>query len=237
MAAASDQQQQSLILADLQQQLRTARAPVTLSTLAQIGDEKLVEKFLTENINIKGNGPHALQSQLYLASFWGFKDIVKSLINLGADVNKQNNGSGWTPLHAATFQECGPVVMLLIQNGADPEIPDELGRTPKDFASASEKIWMHFAALRLKRTSKIQLVHLGVLRQGASLDSRPSSRIASANLNNFGIAFESSSLQNECLTSSAAAVNGDVLADDQNRQQQQKQTTPESQQPNFSLWK
>ena len=44
-----------------------------------------------------------------LASFWGFPDVVKSLLDGGVDVNQQNKGTLWTPLHAATFQEHGKV--------------------------------------------------------------------------------------------------------------------------------
>lgn len=38
-------------------------------------------------------------------------------------------------------------------------------RTAKDFASASDKIWPHFAALGLKRISKQELMDKGVLRK------------------------------------------------------------------------
>ena len=44
-----------------------------------------------------------------IAAFWGFYDVVKNLVEDGADVNTQNSGSLWTPLHAATFQEHGKV--------------------------------------------------------------------------------------------------------------------------------
>ena len=38
-------------------------------------------------------------------------------------------------------------------------------RTPKDFASASDKIWPHFAALGLERTHRYELVDKGVIRK------------------------------------------------------------------------
>ena len=43
------------------------------------------------------------------ASFWGFADVVKSLVESGCGVNYQNEGTLWTPLHAATLQEHGKV--------------------------------------------------------------------------------------------------------------------------------
>jgi hypothetical protein len=38
-------------------------------------------------------------------------------------------------------------------------------RSPKDFASASDKIWPHFAALKLTRTHKWELVDKGVIKK------------------------------------------------------------------------
>ena len=37
-------------------------------------------------------------------------------------------------------------------------------RTPIDFASASDKIWPHFAAMGMRRTTRSELVQMGVLR-------------------------------------------------------------------------
>ena len=47
--------------------------------------------------------------QSHTAAFWGFADVVKALLDSGCNVNHQNEGSLWTPLHAATFQEHGKV--------------------------------------------------------------------------------------------------------------------------------
>ncbi|XP_064614233.1 putative ankyrin repeat protein RF_1099 [Liolophura sinensis] len=215
------------VLEDLQSQLEVAHIPFeNLSTLVQTGDERLVEEFLTENIKVEGSGTQLLQSQLYIASFWGMKDIVKELLNRGAAPNHQNKRTLWTPLHAATFQEHGPVVMVLLEHGADPQVKDFEGRSPKDFASASEKIWPHFAALGLQRTSKQQLIDKGVIRK-ISLPSQSYTgghyRLTSYDRPESTYAFyEDSSL--------AAAVNGDVLADDE----QGKQPT---QQPQFMMWR
>lgn len=45
-------------------------------------------------------------------------------------------------------------------------------RTPIDFASASDKIWPHFAALGCKRVSRADLVEKKVLRQVSSKGRR-----------------------------------------------------------------
>ncbi|XP_074623564.1 uncharacterized protein LOC141881668 [Acropora palmata] len=136
-----------------------------LSTLAQKGDEKLVEQFMTEDVQIDGDADQKLQSQLYIACFWGFYDVAKTLLDKGADVNAQNKDTLWTPLHAATFQEHGKIVMLLLDRNAQPELPDGDGRSAKDFASASDKVWSHFAALSCPRTSKQELIEKGIIKK------------------------------------------------------------------------
>ena len=42
---------------------------------------------------------------------------IETTQKTGADINYANPGTGWTPLHAATFREQGPVVMHLLQQG------------------------------------------------------------------------------------------------------------------------
>lgn len=178
MAAASDGNDKSLedVDYDLQRHLKGVNTQTPdLSTLAQKGDEKLVEQFLTEDVQIGGGVNEKLQSQLYIACFWGFYDVVKTLLDKGADINAQNRDTLWTPLHAATFQEHGKIVMLLLERNAQPELPDSEGRSAKDFASASDKVWSHFAALSCHRTSKQELIEKGIIKK---LDD--SSRVGSA---------------------------------------------------------
>ncbi len=64
------------------------------------------------------------------ACFWGFRDICKSLLSKyqDLDVNHINGGSKWTPLHAATFMENGPLVMILLDQGAEVDGVDKYGR-------------------------------------------------------------------------------------------------------------
>lgn len=137
----------------------------TLSTVAMKGDDKLVERFMKETVNVKGDASQIKQSQLYIAAFWGFSDVAQSLLEEGAEANHQNPGSLWTPLHAAAFQEHGKVVMILLARNGKPDLEDSEGRTPTDFASASFKIWPHFAALGYQRTPKQELIEKGILQK------------------------------------------------------------------------
>lgn len=221
------------VLRDLQSHLRTAQVPFEqLSTLAQQGDDLLVERFLTENIRIQGSGPEILQSQLYISCFWGMKEIVQQLLSRGVDINFQNKGTLWTPLHAAAFQEHGPVVMVLLENGAAPEKPDSEGRTPKDFASASDKIWPHFGALGLERTPRWELVEKSVIKKvnqgvlGQDSHQRKSAiRMSSDSRPESAYAYNSDPFIH-------AAVTGDVLAD-----QDEERNGNTADQPRFSMWR
>ncbi|KAK3108544.1 hypothetical protein FSP39_010240 [Pinctada imbricata] len=214
------------VLRDLQSHLRNAQVPIEqLSTLAKQGDDKLVEQFLTENIRIDGSGPDVLNSQLYIACFWGMKDVVMQLLRKGVGANCQNKGTLWTPLHAAAFQEHGPIVMILLDHGANPEVPDAEGRTPKDFASASDKIWPHFAALGMERTHRWELVDKGVIRKFCCSDPILFSLLtqAASSRPESAYAYNSDPFIH-------AAVTGDVLADEEDN-------TPSSNQPQFSMWR
>ncbi|KAL8567970.1 hypothetical protein ACOMHN_029145 [Nucella lapillus] len=218
------------VLRDLRVHLQTAQIPLeNLSTLAKQGDDQLVQKFLSENIQIDGSGPEARQSQLYIACFWGIKPIVQQLLQAGTNPNKQNKGSLWTPLHAATFQEHGPVVMLLLDNDAQPELPDAEGRTPKDFAAASDKIWPLFAAMQLERTSRAELIDKHIIRKGSAQNAarQPGRGIMMADYSGPMAGQNDRFMQ--------AAMMGDVLAEDADRQSRGNQGPGE--QPQLSLWK
>ncbi|XP_045168751.2 ankyrin repeat and SOCS box protein 11-like isoform X2 [Mercenaria mercenaria] len=222
------------ILQDLQVHLRTAKIPVeNLSTLAQEGDEQLIEQFLTENIKLEGNGPDVIQSQLYIACFWGIKDVVDHLLRNKTDVNRQNKLTLWTPLHAATFQEYGPIVMLLLEYGAKPDSPDSVGRTPIDFASASDKIWPHFAALGCKRVSRAELVEKRVLRPSSSQFAGRKMRVPGQGIQMASYDRAESKYEYNSDPFIQAAVTGDVLAD----QGESSNLGSTSSNPQFSMWR
>lgn len=65
----------------------------------------------------------------------------------------------WTPLHACTFQEHGPIVYILLERGANINAADTHRRTPVDFASASEIVWPHFAVLNCRKVNKKELMN------------------------------------------------------------------------------
>ena len=60
-------------------------------------------------------------------------DVVRCLLDKGADVNKQNR-RGWTALHWASLNNHTDVMRMLLQHGARKDIKNESGRTPIDSA-------------------------------------------------------------------------------------------------------
>ncbi|CAG5122491.1 unnamed protein product, partial [Candidula unifasciata] len=200
------------ILQNLQAELQRAKSSSqSLSTLARQGNDELVQRFLTDNVQIQSTGPVANKTQLYFASFWGLKDSVKQLLEAGTNPSLQNEGTLWTPLHAATFQEHGPVIMMLLEHGAQPELQDYENRTPADFASVSDKIWPFFAALDIPRTPRKLLVEKGILHPGSGA---PLPKDTGSGPDMLAV-YKSNSCGDSHGNSYMAAMSGDVLADDQ----------------------
>ncbi|XP_052799471.1 uncharacterized protein LOC128231078 isoform X2 [Mya arenaria] len=234
------------ILQDLQVHLRTAKVPLeNLSTLVQEGDEQqqrcildsasqeLVERFLSENVKVEGQGPEVIHSQLYIACFWGIRNVVEHLLRNRVDPNHPNRITLWTPLHAAAFQEHGPIVMMLLEYGAKPDSADSEGRTPIDFASASDKIWPHFAALGVKRVSRAELVEKRVLRPASSHSAGRRARPAGQGIEMASFDRGEAKYEYNSDPFIHAAVTGDVLAD----QEMTNNSQGASHQPQFSMWR
>lgn len=87
---------------------------------------------------------------LHRAAWWGYKEVVEDLIDIGADINAIDSGGG-TPLHAAVQSGCtgysdvthGPhvdVLKLLIQHGARVNAANNWNITPLHGAAGSTNV-------------------------------------------------------------------------------------------------
>lgn len=71
---------------------------------------------------------------LHQATVSGDIERVKELLTKGADINLKNR-QGWTPLHAAVWNQKQEIAKLLIEKGADVNIRDRTSRTALQFAA------------------------------------------------------------------------------------------------------
>ncbi|XP_071114505.1 ankyrin repeat domain-containing protein 49-like [Haliotis cracherodii] len=188
-----------------------------LAAAAASGDISSVRQLLVQGADVNGLSSDGM-SPLAVAAFWGYADIVEELLKAGADVNLLNRGTLWTPLHCASFQAHGKVILKLMPYEPDLYTTDNQGRTAIDFASALDSIWPFFAAAGCKRTPKSDLIRMDVIKKVSPVDSGfpatdhirfKSSRPGSAYVMN------TQSLANTHYTDGRmayASVTGDVLA-------------------------
>ena len=81
--------------------------------------------------------PFAGASALQLAILKGNRDVVRLLVDNGADIEiKAQDDFGGTPLHWAAFWASRDMTEVLVNAGADVNSTDNFGSTPLDAAGA-----------------------------------------------------------------------------------------------------
>ena len=65
-----------------------------------------------------------------LAAFYNRTDVVRCLIEKGANVNQQGRDDGYRALHLASLKNHTDVIKILVQHGARTDIKNINGRTP-----------------------------------------------------------------------------------------------------------
>ncbi|EGZ29963.1 hypothetical protein PHYSODRAFT_474392, partial [Phytophthora sojae] len=164
---------------DQQAQEGVIRSHIDLAEAAANGSRAMVEFLLDSGVHIDTPGKDGT-TPLCAAALWGNDTMVTYLLDKGADVGARNEGTGWTPLHAAAFQEHGKVVHILLGNQADPKMVDAEGRRAVDYASISEAIWPFFSARGCSKSLKADLVAKGIIRKIADQpeQSQPNDKYA-----------------------------------------------------------
>lgn len=107
-----------------------------------------VQDLLTTDPSLLGATDKDKYTPLHRASYENHIDVVKLLLQNGADVGAQTE-MGWQPLHSCCPWNNKECAALLIQNGADVNAKSEGGQTP-----------LHIAAGHSGSLSTVQLLLL-----------------------------------------------------------------------------
>ena len=67
-------------------------------------------------------------------------DVIKRLVDEGADVNRQDDGWENTPLHWAARHNYTEALRLLLDNGADINLKNYSNKTPLDVADKGSEV-------------------------------------------------------------------------------------------------
>ncbi|XP_049882402.1 oxysterol-binding protein-related protein 1-like [Pectinophora gossypiella] len=106
---------------------------------------------LTLDINCKGKSKSNMGwTPLHLATYFGHTDVVKALLEAGADVDDVND-TGDTALHKASFIGNEDLVILLLNHKADVNIMNGEGRTATDMCKTRDVQRLLEAAQRAER--------------------------------------------------------------------------------------
>lgn len=119
------------------------RLGLPLQLTCFFGDRKmfdlLIEAGADINLQPKTVGSHSTAAPLHAAAGGGKLEIVRELLQLGADVNAGSFRDGRTPLMMAISREPPSndrlaIVQLLVEHGADVNLGDEEGLTVLQYA-------------------------------------------------------------------------------------------------------
>uniref|UniRef100_A0A670Y5D0 Oxysterol-binding protein n=1 Tax=Pseudonaja textilis TaxID=8673 RepID=A0A670Y5D0_PSETE len=117
------------------------------------------------DINCKGRSKSNFGwTPLHLACYFGHTNVVKDLLEAGADVNVLND-MGDTPLHRASFTGRKEVVMLLLECDADTLIVNGNGQTAKEVTHDKE-IREMLEAVERTQERKLEELLLQAAREG-----------------------------------------------------------------------
>jgi ankyrin repeat protein len=112
-------------------------APVDMFTACVRGDvERLRRELAADPSRAAARGVHDLPA-LYFAAIGGSIEVAEQLVANGAGVNDRAEAAA--PIHGAVMGGHPRMIRWLLENGADPDLPDYKGRGGKQLAREMER--------------------------------------------------------------------------------------------------
>ena len=106
---------------------------------ASEGDIITVDRFLREGMPVDADD-HRSATALRRAIMFNRTDVIKRLVDEGADVNRQTRYGEETPLHLAARHNKTEAVRLLLDNGEDINLKNYSNKTPLDEARKGSEV-------------------------------------------------------------------------------------------------
>ena len=108
-----------------------AAPSVDIHTAVLSGDLEMVKQHIAAGTDINEKEPFNASTPLISAAVFGKTEIVKTLLDAGADTSLKNN-DGATALHTAAFFCRVEIVQLLMDAKADKTLVNNYGATPRE---------------------------------------------------------------------------------------------------------
>jgi len=144
--------------ADIADVLLENGAMVDIFEACAVGARDKVTKLLALDPDLLKCYSHDGWTPLHLAVFFGHIDLVRFLLEAGAEIDAlSKNGQDLTPLHSALANpHHAKVGLLLIEKGADITLAQSQGYTPLHYAAAngSDDVVIRLLAMNAIRSAK-----------------------------------------------------------------------------------
>ena len=115
---------------------KNSKGETALMIAIEYGNNIILEELLKRDVNLDVRHPVFGKYPLNIAAYYSNYDGAKLLIEKDKSlVNKVNDVDGWHPLEDAALKGNANMVVLFLENGADPFIKDKKGYSALDLAA------------------------------------------------------------------------------------------------------